>query len=143
MYEDKPKYDIWLKVLLGGVIALPFFLGLIQLSVNIKDALPVFGVALFEIILIRIILPRRFQILSDRLRIVLGGPFAINIPFYDIIDVRSRTGLKTFVYLGIRFATSANHTVEIVRKKGFNIVISPTDDVRFLERLNQVRNLVT
>jgi len=140
LYEDKPKYDTWLKALLGGVLALPFILGLILISVNIGEALTLFGVALFEIILFGLILPRRFQILNDKLRIVLGGPFAVNIPLSDIIDVRSRTGIKAFVYLGIRFATSANHTVEIVRHKGLNIVISPTMDDGFIKQLNQARN---
>ncbi len=140
LYEDKPKYDLWIKVLLGGVVALTLILGLVQISVNSREALAVFGVVLFEIILFRMILPRRFQILSGRLRIVLGGPFVINIPLSDIKEVKSRTGIKAFVFTGIRFATSYNHTVEIVRHKGLNIVISPTNDDGFIKQLNQARN---
>ena len=141
LYEDNPKYDTWLKVLLGGILALPFVLGPILISVNIEEALVLFGAALFEIILFRMILPRRFQILNDKLRIILGGgPFALNIPLSDITDVRPRTGAKAFVFTGIRFATSANHTIEVIRSKGLNIVISPTNDDMFLEQLNQARN---
>ncbi|MFC1864454.1 hypothetical protein ACFLYG_01325 [Chloroflexota bacterium] len=80
LYEDKPKYDIWIKALLSGVVALTFYSGIVQVSVDTQEAFSVFGVVLFEVILFRIILPRRFQILSDKVRIVLGGPFAINIP---------------------------------------------------------------
>ncbi|MFC1958864.1 PH domain-containing protein [Chloroflexota bacterium] len=138
-YEDKPKYDVWIKVLLVGVVALTFILGIVQISVDTKEALTVFGTVLFEIILFRMILPRRFQILSDKLRIVLGGPFAINIPLSDIEEVRSRTGIKAFVYFGVRFATSSSHTVEIIRKKGLNMVISPTNDDEFIKQLNQAR----
>jgi len=29
VYEDKPKYDSWLKFLLGGVLALTFILGVV------------------------------------------------------------------------------------------------------------------
>ncbi len=140
LYEDKPKYDIWIKVLLGGVVALTLILGLVQISVNGREALTVFGVVLFEIILFRMILPRRFQILSDKLRIVLGGPLAINIPLSDIEEVRARTGIKAFVYFGVRFATSSGHTVEIIRKKGLNMVISPTNDDEFIKQLNLARD---
>ena len=142
LYEDKPKYDVWIKVLLGGVVAYTFILGLVQISENGREALTVFGVVLFEIILFRMILPRRFQILSDKLRIVLGGPLAINIPISDIEEVRSRTGIKAFIYFGVRFATSSSHTVEIIRKKGLNMVISPTNDDEFIKQLNQARDAV-
>ena len=142
LYEDKPKYDVWIKVLLGGVVAYTFILGLVQIYENGREALTVFGVVLFEIILFRMILPRRFQILSDKLRIVLGGPLAINIPISDIEEVRSRTGIKAFVYFGVRFATSSSHTVEIIRKKGLNMVISPTNDDEFIKQLNQARDAV-
>ncbi|MFC2006656.1 PH domain-containing protein [Chloroflexota bacterium] len=143
LYEDKPKYDVWIKVLLGGVVALTFIMGINQISVDTKEAFSVFGVVLFEIILFRIILPRRFQILSDKLRIVLGRPFAINIPLSDIEEVRSRTGIKAFIYFGVRFATSSSHTVEIIRKKGLNMVISPANDDEFIKQLNQARDAVS
>jgi hypothetical protein len=123
-------------------VAYTFILGLVQISENGREALTIFGTVLFEIILFRMILPRRFQILSDRLRIVLGGPFAINIPLSDIEEVRSRTGIKAFIYFGIRFATSSSHTVEIIRKKGLNMVISPTNDDEFIKQLNLARNTV-
>ena len=94
-------------------------------------------------ILFWLILPKRFQILRDRLRIVLGGPLAINIPLSDISEVKSRTGIKAFIFGGIRFATSANHTVEIIRHKGLNMVISPANDDEFIKQLNQACNTVT
>ncbi|MFC2056310.1 PH domain-containing protein [Chloroflexota bacterium] len=142
LYEDKPKYDVWIKALLVGVVAYTFILGIVQISVDTKEAFSVFGVVLFEIILFRMILPRRFQILRDKLRIVLGGPLAINIPISDIEEVRSRTGIKAFVYFGVRFATSSSHTVEIIRKKGLNLVISPTNDEEFIKQLNLARAAV-
>jgi len=143
LYEDKPKYDIWIKILLVGVVVFTFILGIAQISVDNREALTVLGVVLFEIVLFRLILPRRFQILSDRLRIILGGPLAINIPFSDIKEVKPRTGIEAFIYAGIRFATSASHTIEIVRNKGLNMVISPNDNNEFIKQLNQARNTVT
>ncbi|MFC1954742.1 PH domain-containing protein [Chloroflexota bacterium] len=140
IYEDKPKYDLWIIILLCGIVAYTFIIGVIQISVNDREALTVFGAVLFEVILFWLIFPRRFQILSDRLRIVLGGPLAVNIPLSDISDVKSRTGIKAFIFGGIRFATSASHTVEIIRHKGLNMVISPTNDDEFIKQLNQACN---
>jgi len=141
LYEDKPKYDIWLIILLGGIIALIIILGYLEIANNNGQALGVFGAALFVIILFRLILPRRFQIHSDKLRIVLGWPLAINIPLSDIREVQSRTGIKAFAYAGIRFATSASHTVEIIRNRGLNILISPSNNEEFIKQLNQAREL--
>ena len=139
VYEDRPIYDIWLKLILGCVLALTFILGVILISENIGAALAMFGVTLFDALLFNAVLPRRFQIFEDTLKIVLGWPFAINIPFSNIIDARSTSGRKVFAYWGIRFATSTRHIVEIVRKKGLNLVISPSKGDIFLEQLNQAR----
>jgi len=141
LYEDTPKYDFWLKIILGGVLALTFVLGVILISEDIGAASVMFGVTLFDALLFKAILPRRFQIFEDRLRILLGGPFAINIPFSNIADAKSASGSKAFAYWGLRFATSTHNVVEIVRKKGLNLVISPTHDDMLLEQLNQARQL--
>jgi len=142
LYEDTPKYDFWLKLILGGVLALTFVLGVILIFDDIGVALAMFGVTLFDALLFKAILPRRFQIFEDRLRILLGGPFAINVPFSNIADAKLASGSKAFAYWGIRFATSTHHVVEIVRKKGLNLVISPSHDDMFLEQLNQARDVV-
>lgn len=137
IYEDKPRYDLWLKLILGGVLLLTLVLGVVLLSQDREAALVMFGVTLFDALLFKAILPQRFQIFENTLRIVLGGPFAINIPFANIKYARSSSGSKAFVYWGIRFATSSRGVVEIARKKGQNLVISPTHDDMFRERLNQ------
>jgi hypothetical protein len=133
VYESKAKYDMWLKVLLGGVVALTFVIGLSEVVWGGEEALTVFGTVLFEIVLYWLIMPRRFQITSDKLRIVLGGPLAFNIAPSEIEEARSRTGTAAFIYFGTRFATSASHTVEIVRGRGRNMVISPSDDEEFIK----------
>jgi len=93
--------------------------------------------------LFKAILPSRFQIFEDRLRILLGFNLAINIPFSNIVDARSVSGSKVFAYSGIRFATSNHFVVEIVRKKGLNVVISPSKGDIFLEQLNHIRKSVS
>jgi len=137
IYEDTPKYDVWLKLILGGVFALTFILGVIFIYQDTEAAIAMFGITLFDALLFKAILPRRFQIYQDRVRIVLGGLLAINIPFSNIQTVRTVSARKVFIYWGNRFATSTHSIVEIVRKKGLGFVISPANRDVFLEQLNQ------
>jgi len=141
LYEDIPRYDFWLKFILGGILALTFILGIILISEDTEAALAMFGITLFDALLFKAILPRRYQIFEDRLRILMGGPFAINISFSNIEEAKLASGRKAFAYRGLRLATSTHHVVEIVRKKGLNLVISPRNDDMFLEQLNQARQL--
>jgi hypothetical protein len=139
IYEAKVKMDTWLKVLFILIIAFPIIMSIIRISRNTEEGLVSLGAALFVFLLLRLLLPQRFQIFNDKLRIKLGGSFAFNIPLSDITDAKSRTGVKAFFFGGIRFATSAKHTIEIIRSKGMNIVISPENTDVFLEQLNQAR----
>jgi len=140
VYEDTPIYDRSLKIILAGILAATFVIGIILIREELEAALIMFGLTVFDALLFKAILPQRFQIFEDKLVIVLGGPFAIRIPFSNIADARSASGRKALVYWGIRFATSTRHVVEIVRKKGLNIVISPTNEDMFLEQLDQARS---
>ena len=142
IYEDTPKYDLWLKLILGGVLALTFILGVIFIFQDTEAAVAMFGITLFDALLFKAILPRRYQIFEDRLRILMGGPFAINISFSNIEEVKLASGSKAFAYRGLRLATSTHHVVEIVRKKGLNLVISPSNGDMFLEQLNQARQTI-
>ena len=81
VYEDTPRYDFWLKLILGSVLALTLILGVVLLSEDIIGAWVMFGVTLFDALLFKAILPRRFQIFQDRVKIVLGEPFALNESF--------------------------------------------------------------
>lgn len=99
-----------------------------------------FGITVFDALLFNAVIPRRFQIFQDRVRVVLGRPFVFNIPFSTIREVRSVSGSKAFAYWGLRFATSSKAVVEIVRHKGLNVVISPANKNMFLEQLTQALN---
>ncbi len=137
IYEDTPKYDLWLKLILGGVLALTLILGVIFIYRDTEAAIAMFGITVFDALLFKAILPRRFQIFEDRLKILLGGPFSINILLSNIAEVKPASSRKIFAYWGIRFATSTSNVVEVVRKKGLNLIISPGNDDMFLEQLNQ------
>ena len=137
IFEDIPKYDLWLKLLLISILAITFILGIIFIYQDTEAAIVMFGITLFDALLFKAIFPRRFQIFEDRLIILLGGPFNINIPLSNISEAKPASGRKLFFYWGSRFATSTQHVVEIIRKKGLNLVISPRNDDMFLEQLNQ------
>ncbi len=137
IYEDTPKYDLWLKLILAGVLALTLILGVISIYRDTEAAIAMFGITVFDALLFKAILPRRFQIFEDRLKILLGGPFSINILLSNIAEVKPASSRKIFAYWGIRFATSTSNVVEVVRKKGLNLIISPRNDDMFLEHLNQ------
>ena len=137
IYEDNAQYDLWLKLILGGSLAVTLILGFVLLSTDLVAAWICFGVTVFDALLFNAVLPKRYQIFQDKLRIVLGRPFAFNIPLSTIKEVRSASGARAFAYQGIRFATSMRTVVEIIRHKGWNVVISPANRDMFVEQLNQ------
>ena len=127
---------------MGGVLALTFILGVVFLFEDVGAAWVMFGVTLFDVLLFKAVLPQRYQIFQNRLKIVLGGPFALNIPLSNIKDARPASSRKAFVYWGHRFATSSSGVVEIVRSRGMGVVISPANSDMFLKQLNQALKLV-
>lgn len=144
LYEDKPKYDIWAKIMLSFAPSL-----MLLLIVLIEyDLLPteseeeailakqiLFASIIIILILYWIILPRRFEIHEDKLRIIFGF-FSYSIPLKEIAEIRRAESWKAFAYRGLRFTTSIKNIVEIRKKKGINIVISPTNPELFIEFLS-------
>jgi hypothetical protein len=137
LYENAPRTDMWLKLLLGGILVMFLVLGSVLLFQGKPDAFGMFGIAVFYTLLFKIIMPQRYQIYSDKIRIVLGGPIAWSIPFSTIKEVRSASGAKAFAYNGVRFATSSKNVVEIRRSRGCNVVISPSNKDVFLEQASR------
>ena len=137
IYEDRAAYDPWLR----WVIA-------VTLGVTLVPAMAIFpfepigtwvllGTTVFDALLFHAILPRRYQILSDRLRIVLGRPFAISIALTTIREARPAGGMAAMVHWGVRLATSTKSVVEIVRYRGLDFVISPVHREDFLRHLRE------
>ena len=137
IHEDRPQYDLWLKLIVGGTIALTLVLGIVFLFVDLVGAWVMFGTTAFDALLFNAIMPRSYQIFQDRLRIVIGKPFAFTIPLDTIKEVRPASSSETFIFWGIKFATSASNVAEIVRNKGMNVIISPANCDAFLGQVNQ------
>jgi hypothetical protein len=141
LYEDEPRTDIWLKLMLTGIQAMFLVLGIVLLFRDTEVAFIMFGVTIFDAVLFRLVMPRKYQVYSDKMRIVLGGPFAWNIPFSTIKEVRPSSGASTFAYNGVRFATSSRDVVEIRRSKGCSVVISPSNKDVFLEQVHRAMRM--
>src|SRR4030042_1121411 len=139
VFEDKPVYDKLNKYLIGGIIAIPLIVAIVLLTQDILGAAIMFGITVFDAMLFWCILPKRFIVFEDRLKIVLGGPFSITIPFRDIVKVRQATKDMAFVYWGYRLGTSLKFQVEIERRNGLSVLISPSMENEFIEQLNQAR----
>ena len=139
VFEDGPVYDKLNKYLVGGIIAIPLIIAIVLLTQDILGATIMFGVTVFDAILFWCILPKRFLVYEDRLKIVLGGPFSYTIPLRDITNVRQATKDMAWVYWGLRLGTSQKYQVEIDRKNGLGVIISPSMENEFIERLNQAR----
>lgn len=137
IHEDVPRYDSWLKPVISGFIAFTLILGLIFLLFNTELAIVLFAITVIDGLLFSIIIPRNFQIYRDKLRIQLGGPFAMNIPLRKIDKARPGSSSDLWVYWGIRFGTSSSNVVEIIRNKGMNIIITPEDSEEFISQLNR------
>ena len=140
VFEDKPAYDKLNTYLVGGIVAIPLIIAIILLPQDILGAAIMFGVTVFDAILFWCILPKRFLVYEDRLKIVLGGPFSYTIPFQDIINVRQATKDMAWVYWGMRLGTSLKYQVEIERKNGLGVIISPSMENEFIEQLKLVRD---
>jgi hypothetical protein len=135
IYEDNPHYDVWLK----GIMVLPVFFILIGLyylfTAQVESAIGLFATAVLMGAIYWAVFPRKYQILDSKLRIVLGGQFSFNVPF----DTLKTAGKPEGVSLGINFATTflSQHVVEIKRKKGMKVNITPNNRELFLENLNK------
>jgi len=71
---------------------------------------------------------------KDHLRILMGGPFSVKIGLQNIKIIRVTRRLS----FGVNFVTRITRShVEIVRKKGWSIAITPTLDDLFVENANR------
>jgi hypothetical protein len=135
IYEDNPRYDVWLRALM----VLPAFFLIIGIyylvTAQVGSAIGLFATGLLMGAIYWAIFPRKYQILDSKIRIVLGGQFSFNVPF----DNLESAGKPEGVNFGLNFATTflSQHLVEIKRKKGMTVNITPNDRDLFIENLNK------
>ena len=134
IYQDRPAYGFLLKLI---IMAVP--LASLAGSISLLSSGDSTGsiVLLIEAFIIGLIFwgvfPRSYQVYEDHLRIVLGGPFSINVEFSKIESIRVTSRLILSVNFITRFTKSY---VEIKKQKGFSIAITPSDYDSFIENAN-------
>ena len=134
LYQDKAKYGLLFKLIL--IIPAAFLVGslYLYLSGDVSGSLALLPGALISGLIFWLVFPREYQVYEDYLRIALGGPFSVKVGFQNIktIMITNRTGLT------INFVTRiTKNYVEIVKKRGWSIAITPTDNDVFMENVNQ------
>jgi hypothetical protein len=138
MYEDMPRYDRIIKILTVAILGTLLVGGIVLLFYAVPASIALFGDTLLFALIFYFVRPIRYQVFNTKLRIVLGWPLGWDIPLSTIREGRAAPGRVRWLYKGVRLATSSETVVEIIRKKGMNVIISPSNRETFLERLNDV-----
>ncbi len=129
----KPRYDKGLWPVLIVVSLLPLGrAGLFLAADEFQWAWVMLGVTGLALLALWSGLPRAFELWPDRIRIVLGWPWGLNIPLNTIAEVRPAPGVVPWIGLRAWFATSFKTPVQIKRTKGLTIVLSPKNPVEFM-----------
>jgi hypothetical protein len=137
LYEDMPRYDWWFKVMLGAMLLIPLVIGIVLLWYDPTGALGMFGVTVADALILYFVMPKRYQLYDDKVRIVLGWPFGMDIRLSDVKEVRPSGGSDNLAMRRLKFATSSRTATEIVRRNGWAVVISPSDREAFIQRVNE------
>ena len=134
LHQDKPEYGLVLKlvfILPAALLVVGLYL---YLTGETSGSLALISEALIMGLIFWLVFPREYQVYDDHLRIVLGGPFSVKIGFQNLksVTITSRTALT------INFATRITRSyVEIAKKKGAGIAITPADNGLFVENANR------
>lgn len=102
-HEQPPKYGLGYRLLvilfpLGFIIGGFWLYTHPEVEDTMTGAITLWGVTIFWVLLFRAILPQQYQILDDRVKVILGGPFSFNIPLNSINEVEYPTGFSSQSY---------------------------------------------
>jgi hypothetical protein len=105
---------------------------------DIEGAITLLAVTILVGVIYWAVFPRKYSIHSAGMKIILGGPFSFNVPFQNVESAIKPEGAT----IGINFpgSFSSEHAVQIVRKKGMRVNITPSDRDLFIQNLNQALN---
>ena len=134
LYQDRPHYGLVLKLILVLPVVL-IAVGIYYWSAGeASGGMVLLAQALVIGLVFWSVFPREYRVYETHLRIVLGGPFSVKVGFENVKAVRvtSRTSVT------INFVTRITKSyVEIAKKKGISIVITPTVAESFVEEANR------
>ncbi len=135
LYQDQPAYGIFLKLIIGVIPLTLLVISIFLLSSgNRPDGLALLFETFFIGAIFWVVFPRKYQVFEDHLRIVLGGPLSVKVGFEKIQTVGIRKRFTPSINLVTRMTSTY---VEIARKTGMSIAITPGDSDLFTEKANQ------
>jgi hypothetical protein len=138
LHRDRPKYGLLLKLVLLIPVALLVAGVYLWLSGDTAGGVALLPQAFIMGLIYWLIFPREYQVYEDHLRIVLGGPFSVKVSFANVKTIRIATGQ---IGLTVNFVTRITRSyVEVVKKRGWSITITPTDSDSFVENANRALN---
>jgi hypothetical protein len=138
LYQDEPEYGLLFKLIiivpLTVLLAAFIYLGRMGESAGAVALLVEFIIFIFTF---WAVFPRSYQVYEDHIRIKLGGPFSVGIGF-DMVKTITVTSRQT---LSVNLVTKLTKSyVEIAKKKGLSIAITPRNDIMFVENANRALN---
>ena len=147
-FEDRIKYDAWIKVVLALSLVLLVVLGILfYVDANGSDIFPgesaaesrvgavvLFTSAVFVLIIYWLILPRTIAVSQEGI-ILRFNAFRWNIPFRTIESTKAVRGI--IVFWAHSWITSYATQIEIRRRHRFKIRVSPARRDQFLEYANK------
>ncbi len=123
------------------IILLIFYAGL-KLAMQFKQDVIIFsilGITGFLMIAVTLaLLPTKYQIFNDKIRIILGFILHFDIPFSNIADSGQATfGESLGIKLNFTNVAYNDCILRITRKRGVKVYISPWNRNLFVENLNK------
>jgi hypothetical protein len=133
-YQDEPAYGLFLKLIVVLVPAALLVASIYLLSSGENSGGLALLVEAFIVgFIFWIVFPRRYQVYEDHIRIALGGPFSVKVGFDKIEAIRVTS---KFIF-SVNFVTKLTKSyVEIAKRKGLSIAITPRDNDLFIENAN-------
>ena len=144
IFEDRIKYDTWIKVVLVLSVGLLIVLGILfDVDARDSDIFPgepaaesrtgsivLFAAAAFLMAIYWLILPRTIAVSQEGL-ILRFRAFSWYIPFVTIRSINPASGM--IVWWAHSWMTSYRSQIEIIRKNRLKIRVSPSRRDQFLE----------
>lgn len=137
LFQTPAKYGRFIKIVLGITPLILLVVGIFELDRTPADAYGLLGTGAGVLLLYWLILPHRFEIYPDRLRVVLGGPFAFNIGFAEISAVEALPPARAFAISGLKFATDAGTALVVKRRGKLDVSLSPRDRDEFVRLIEE------
>ena len=101
----RARYDWWVRAVLAVPLVVLLVMSLVIFAAGQSlGGTIMLGVILFDVLLFWSFLPQSYEIRPEGLRIVLGWPWRLNIPFDTVAEIHPGRGSDAVVFGGLRFS---------------------------------------